>query len=513
MSYDPVKSPDNRNNSSQGNRSSFDDLDAPGSPYLDLLNQSFSTTNDLSLPDLVIASPTPSNLSIPYEQQASKNKSRIMDALLKRGSKDTLRTDRSFQSAAPSPALSKAQPSLNHDASVGGSTSSVSSISQSTQPKSILKQSKFYNNTPSTSTKPPATQQIQYQQQQQQQQQYNMPVAIPPQFNNTPNDFNNNNYNNYGRPNSEIQDNYTNQRLGSGFPIAGLVPPASPMANSFNGSSSGGGNSPSSIQRFSKNNSSLGDFDYNMTQSNLTLDGLEHRWHAYQSKMKRRYAEVPFYRRWTKSKWMLLLSSILLLGYSVAIVVIMVGYLTQRLEHSPVIMEFHYKIIYVGLFAGIGGILSALVGLYGTIRENRIWLSIYTTILWPVFALFVAAGYIAFKRSHNHLRSHLRDEWIHYTREQRLLVQRNLKCCGLQTPSWYAEYDLRCFPMTVLPGCQHKYTIFEGDFLETVWTVSFSILPVQLFVMVAALLCSNHVDGMFRSARPGLKSFKEEKNE
>lgn len=199
------------------------------------------------------------------------------------------------------------------------------------------------------------------------------------------------------------------------------------------------------------------------------------------------------------------------------------------------------------------GLVSALIGFVGIVRENRIWLSIYTVLLWPVFCLYVSVGYIAFRRSKNHLRNHLRDEWIHdYTRDQRLLVQRNvsvffplcivlwgpailfsflftvpvssnqptfcfslacdiqLKCCGYLSPIQNGEYDLRCFPMINLPGCIHKYNLFEDKLLTTVWTASFSLVPLQLFVMIAALLCSNHVDGMLRSGRPGLKNFKEQ---
>jgi len=67
--------------------------------------------------------------------------------------------------------------------------------------------------------------------------------------------------------------------------------------------------------------------------------------------------------------------------------------------------------------------------------------------------------------------------------------------------------------MINLPGCQFKYREYEREVLSTSWTASFSILPLQLFVMIVALLCSNHVDSMLRSARPGMKSFKEEKEE
>jgi len=72
-------------------------------------------------------------------------------------------------------------------------------------------------------------------------------------------------------------------------------------------------------------------------------------------------------------------------------------------------------------------LITALVGLVGVFRENRIWLSWYNLMLWPVFCLYISVGYIAFRREKNHLRNHLRDEWMHsYTRSQRLLVQKNV---------------------------------------------------------------------------------------
>ncbi|KAF9348480.1 hypothetical protein BGX34_002460 [Mortierella sp. NVP85] len=204
-------------------------------------------------------------------------------------------------------------------------------------------------------------------------------------------------------------------------------------------------------------------------QSDSALEVLSDRWNAYQAWWAKQYREQPFYKIWTRSKWILLFSTLLLLGYSSAAFAISLGYMLGHYENAVVVMEFHDNLVYI--------------------------------------------GYIAFRRAKNHLRAHLKDEWIHsYTREQRLLVQRNLKCCGYQAPSYYGEYDLRCFPMTNLPGCQHKYNLYEDKLLTTCWNASFILVPFQLFVMIAALLCSNHVDGMLRSARPGLKSFKEKKS-
>ncbi|KAF9360036.1 hypothetical protein BGX26_010686 [Mortierella sp. AD094] len=252
------------------------------------------------------------------------------------------------------------------------------------------------------------------------------------------------------------------------------------------------------------------DPNYNMTQSDSALEGLTERWNAYQAWWAKQYKEQPFYKIWTKSKWLLLFSTLLLLGYSCAVFGISLGYIVGNYEHAVVVMEFHGSLIYIALIGSTLGILTGLLGFVGIIKENRMLLSWYSILLWPVFALYISVGYIAFRRAKNHLRAHLRDEWVHkYTREQRLTVQRNLKCCGYQSATWYGEYDLRCFPMINLPGCEHKYNLYEEKLLTVCWTASFSLVPFQLFVMIVALLCSNHVDPMLRSGRPGLKSFKE----
>jgi hypothetical membrane protein len=90
----------------------------------------------------------------------------------------------------------------------------------------------------------------------------------------------------------------------------------------------------------------------------------------------------------------------------------------------------------VSLAGSILGIASALVGLVGIFKEDRIWLSYYTIILWPGFALYVAVGYIAFRRAKQHLRFHIKEEWIYsYSRQQRLVVQHNVRFfepCGFQ---------------------------------------------------------------------------------
>jgi hypothetical protein len=99
--------------------------------------------------------------------------------------------------------------------------------------------------------------------------------------------------------------------------------------------------------------------------------------------------------------------------------------LSMKLTCIPIVPVQHHI---VSLAGAVFGIATALVGLVGIIRENRLWLSYYTIVLWPGFALYIAVGYITFRRAKMHLRAHIKDEWIFsYTREQRLIVQRNVR--------------------------------------------------------------------------------------
>ncbi|KAF9397138.1 hypothetical protein BGX21_009182 [Mortierella sp. AD011] len=429
--------------------SSAGGAEASGSPYLEFINQSFSTNNDLSLP---------SSPSIP---NSTKPRDTFMGPQPKYGNtQDTLaRSDDPFKTPNESP------------------SSTTTSVSSQSQQKSILKNRGNGNAAPviPKNTRPISTQQY-------------YPIPVIPSQHNVNSDSNNGNNggqynnNNYLPPPATIA-------------AAGLTRPASPFATQSSSDGRENANSVSSTHRSSRNLGPISDPNYNLTQTDTTLEGLAQRWHAYQAMWEKRYAEEPFYKRWTRSKWLLLFSALLLLAYSVCVLVVAVGY-----------------VIHMSIAGSALGIVSAIIGLVGVFLENRAWLSIYTILLWPVFGLYVSIGYIAFRRSHSQLRAHIKEDWIHnYTRDQRLIIQSNLKCCGFQSPSWYAEYDLRCFPMTVLPGCQHKFSVHELRFLKKAYTISFSLVPVQIFVMIVSLLCSNHVDGMLRSGRPGLKSFKEEK--
>ncbi|KAK3847215.1 MAG: hypothetical protein J3R72DRAFT_187827 [Linnemannia gamsii] len=110
--------------------------------------------------------------------------------------------------------------------------------------------------------------------------------------------------------------------------FSGGTPPTSSLNTTQLGSSGyEKSHSTDSTHRSSRNMSPAPEPNYNLIQTDATLEGLAQRWFAYQAVMKKSYAEDPFYKRWTWSKWLLLFSALLLLGYSGAILGISLTYI------------------------------------------------------------------------------------------------------------------------------------------------------------------------------------------
>ncbi|CAO3571811.1 unnamed protein product [Mortierella alpina] len=318
--------------------SSSGEATASESPYLAFIDQSFSTDQDLSLPERTIASPVLDSAPVSHSESQghpakTASKERTLNKLFKRGSKDTLRSNgssspiisahsapRALRAAGSNPAASNISlaPStgLAHGSfqpSGGSSSSSLSASASATPPtpsKSILKQSR----SPASSSIPlppaPASMRSSTTPQQppaQEQQEY---ISPPP------------------------ADNAT----------APFYPPPPPSTGSSDGqrnSSFFNSTHRSSATMASGQISSA----FDVTQTDLTLEGLAQRWQAYQAMMKKRYAEDPFYRRWTKSKWILLFSAIILLGYSCAVFAVSLGYMLGKFDLAPVVMEFHGNLV------------------------------------------------------------------------------------------------------------------------------------------------------------------------
>ncbi|KAK3809335.1 MAG: hypothetical protein J3Q66DRAFT_288094 [Benniella sp.] len=149
------------------------------------------------------------------------------------------------------------------------------------------------------------------------------------------------------------------------------------------------------------------------------------------------------------------------------------------------------------------GIIISIIGYIGIFAQSRKILTVYTVLLWPLFALLTTIGYISFRRSQINLYQKLKVSWINeYSRDDRLVIQNSLSCCGFRSVNDFPSYDLHCFPGAPRPSCDGRFLRYQQNFLSDTSSAAFQLLAVQLLIMIVALLCSNHVDNMFRTAYP-----------
>lgn len=143
-------------------------------------------------------------------------------------------------------------------------------------------------------------------------------------------------------------------------------------------------------------------------------------------------------------------------------------------------------------------IFTSLVGATGAFLNSRPILAIYTLLLWPALVCMLAVGYLSYRRYAFALDQKLNLAWSqYYTPLGRLLIQDSLQCCGYYSPLHDAIPSGTCYLRTPLPGCKGNLYRFERANLTTIWSVTFSLVLLHLFNIVAALLCANHLTTTF----------------
>lgn len=143
-------------------------------------------------------------------------------------------------------------------------------------------------------------------------------------------------------------------------------------------------------------------------------------------------------------------------------------------------------------------VITSMLGLSGLFLNNRPFLAAYSFLCWIAFATLVVPGYITYKRRAFDLQGKLNLQW---SREldlsARLRIQNELECCGYFNPFVEAAVSQWCYSRSQFPGCAGPFLQFEREVLEIWYTTVFSIVPVQIGIMVTGLLCSNHVTYRF----------------
>lgn len=144
------------------------------------------------------------------------------------------------------------------------------------------------------------------------------------------------------------------------------------------------------------------------------------------------------------------------------------------------------------------GIFTSLIGWAGILLNNRSFLAWYTFLTWITFAFLLIPGYMTYKRRTFNLEGKINAQWSRQLdTSDRLRIQDQLECCGYFSPFVEATISQTCYSRSMLQGCKGPYMTFERQLLRLWFRVVFYLVPVQILVMVAGLMCSNHITYRF----------------
>lgn len=170
-------------------------------------------------------------------------------------------------------------------------------------------------------------------------------------------------------------------------------------------------------------------------------------------------------------------------------------------------------------------LLTSLIGYAGVLLNNRSFLAVFTFLCWICFALIVIPGYLAYKRFAFNLEGKINRQWSRdLGTDGRLRIQNQvrpsllntstgltnadlklflylcaaqLRCCGYYSPFVEATVSATCYSRSNLSGCKGRFLRFERQVLKRFYVCAFSLVPVQIAIIIAGLLCSNHVTYRF----------------
>ncbi|WVQ83238.1 hypothetical protein IAT38_005377 [Cryptococcus sp. DSM 104549] len=202
--------------------------------------------------------------------------------------------------------------------------------------------------------------------------------------------------------------------------------------------------------------------------------------------------------RWNRFKWVLFVANIVLIAYGMATLVSAILVWLNVFYQSDVIRVGNHTELVLSTVAAAMIVLTSLIGFAGIFLNNRAFLAIFTLLLWVDFGLLVAPGYMTYKQRAFNLEGKLNAQWSrNLGNEGRLRIQDALRCCGYYTPFVEATVSPLCYSRSNFPGCKSRYLHLERHILGIWYAVSFALVPAHVLIIVAALLCSNHVTYRF----------------
>ncbi|KAH8109513.1 hypothetical protein DFH11DRAFT_1861250 [Phellopilus nigrolimitatus] len=202
--------------------------------------------------------------------------------------------------------------------------------------------------------------------------------------------------------------------------------------------------------------------------------------------------------RWNRFKWILFMTNFVVMVYSLVALIFCLLTWFNVWKHADIVRVGNRTELVLSTLASVVGIITSLVGWGGILLNNRSFLAVYTLMLWGMFALVCAPGYITYKQRTFNLEGKVNAQWSRVLGiDGRLRIQNQLGCCGYYSPFVEATASQTCYARSILPGCKSPYLKFERNALERWYSVAFGIVPFQILAILAALLCSNHVTYRF----------------
>jgi hypothetical protein len=201
---------------------------------------------------------------------------------------------------------------------------------------------------------------------------------------------------------------------------------------------------------------------------------------------------------WNKFKWSLFLANICLSIYGLTGLIFCLLTWFDVFEHADIVRVGNRTELILSTAAAALATVTSVIGWAGVLLNNRSFLAVYTFSLWLCFALLVTPGYLTYKQRTFNLEGKINAQWSRdLGAEGRLRIQNRLHCCGYYSPFVEATVSQTCYARSVLPGCKSAYLSFEKHVLELWYTIAFALVPLQIAIILAGLLCSNHVTYRF----------------
>jgi len=202
--------------------------------------------------------------------------------------------------------------------------------------------------------------------------------------------------------------------------------------------------------------------------------------------------------RWNRFKWILFFANFLLTTYSLVALVFCLITWFDVWKHADVIRVANRTELVLSTLAASLGLVTSIIGWAGILLNNRSFLAVYTFMLWVTFVGLVTPGYVTYKRRTFNLEGKINSQWSRSLgSDGRLTIQNQLGCCGYFSPFVEATVSQTCYARSVLPGCKLYFLDFERIILKRWYLIAFGLVPLQIGVILAGLLCSNHITYRF----------------